>query len=90
MITTGRVKCFILTFYRYKFHYHNEHDITFLCLSEDMNDDLVFAFLSDVRKKFIQTYDYDKLAGYHAYQLTEFNGTLKQLIVNTVINLDLL
>lgn len=51
-------------------------------MSEQMNDDVVFAFLGDVRKKFIQTYDYDKLAGFHAYQLTEFQDTLKQLIVN--------
>lgn len=55
-------------------------------MSENMNDDLIFAFLGDVRKKFIQTYDYDKISGYNAYQLTEFCETLKQLIVLLKIN----
>jgi len=53
-------------------------------MSENMTDDIIFAFLGDVRKKFIQTYEYEKLAGYHAYQLTEFAETLKQLIVNFI------
>jgi len=54
-------------------------------MSEGLEDDLIFAFLGDVRLKFIQTYDYDKLAGFHAYQLqSEFIDTLTQLMVNFI------
>ncbi len=50
-------------------------------MTEGAQDGLAFAYLSDVRKKFIQTYDYDKIAGFYAYQLSEFSEFLKQLMV---------
>jgi hypothetical protein len=65
---------------RYKFHYINENDITYLCMTEGAPDQIAFAYLSDLRKKFIQTYDYDKIAGFYAYQLNEFAEELKKLM----------
>ena len=43
-------------------------------MSEGLVDELAFAYLSDVKKKFIQTYDYDKVAAFYAYQLSEFEN----------------
>jgi hypothetical protein len=54
-------------------------------MSDQLQEDNCFAFLSDVRRKFIQNYDYDKIAGFNAYQLTEFSQILKQLVVNLII-----
>jgi len=54
-------------------------------MSENMNDELVFAFLGDIRKKFIQKYEYEKLASFHAYQLTDFNEILTSLVVRKFI-----
>ena len=61
-------------------------------MTEEATEQLAFAYLSDVRKKFIQTYDYDKLAGFYAYQLTDFVEILKHYMVfkYILISLDLL
>ncbi len=50
-------------------------------MTEGAQDQIAFAYLSDLRKKFIQTYDYDKIAGFYAYQLNEFAEELKKLMV---------
>lgn len=55
-------------------------------MTEGATEQLAFAYLSDVRKKFIQSYDYDKIAGFYAYQLNEFADVLKNLMVNLFNN----
>ncbi len=50
-------------------------------MTEEASEGLAFAYLSEIRKKFIQTYDYDKIASFYAYQLTEFADVLKNLMV---------
>jgi hypothetical protein len=74
-------KTFETNLFRHKFHYFNENNLTFLCMSQDFSEEIPFAFLSDVRRKFIQTYDLDKLEGFYAYQLNDFSEVLKQLMV---------
>jgi len=60
-------------------------------MTEGAQDQIAFAYLSDLRKKFIQTYDYDKIAGFYAYQLNEFAEEMKKLMVtNFLIYIDLL
>jgi vesicle-associated membrane protein 7 len=41
---------------------------------------LAFAFLNDLRKKFLQTFDYDKVAIAIAHQFKDFNPSIAQLI----------
>jgi hypothetical protein len=53
-------------------------------MTEGAPDELAFAYLSDIRKKFINSYDYDRIAGFHAYQLEEFAPTLQQLMVYNI------
>jgi hypothetical protein len=72
---------YTLSYDKHKFHYHNDKDITYLMMSDNIEDDVAFSFLSDVRKKFMQTYNYDSVVDFHAYQLNEFNDQLKTLIV---------
>jgi hypothetical protein len=50
-------------------------------MTERCPEEVAFAYLSDVKRKFIQTYDYDKIAGFYAYQLSDFSEVLKQLMV---------
>ena len=54
-------------------------------MTEGAPDELAFGYLSEIKKKFIQNYDFDKIAGFYAYQLEEFVPTLKQLMVNNKI-----
>lgn len=51
-------------------------------MTENASDELAFSYLNDIKKKFIQNYDYDKIASFHAYHLTEFVEVLKQYMVN--------
>jgi hypothetical protein len=69
---------------RYKFHYINENKITYMCLSDGINDETAFAFLNDVRKKFLTSYDYDKVMSMGSFQIKDFPETLKQLMVNMI------
>lgn len=72
---------YTLSYDKHKFHYHNENDLTYLMMSDNIEDDVAFSFLSDVRKKFMQTYNFESVVDFHAYQLNEFNEQLKILIV---------
>ena len=47
--------------YRYKFYYQDENDITFLCMGENIDVEVAFSFLADVKKKFFTTYDQKKI-----------------------------
>jgi hypothetical protein len=67
--------------FRHKFHYINQNKIIFLCLSEQMTDTNAFAFLNDIKIKLFQSYNYETLNEYSAFQLTEFTEILKQYMV---------
>ena len=66
--------------YRYKFHYINKDNITYLCMTYLFPEELALAFLLDVQKKFILTYEYEKINDFCAYQLTDFEKNLNQII----------
>jgi DNA-binding MarR family transcriptional regulator len=55
-------------------------------MTEGASEGLAFACLGEIKKKFIQNYDYDKIASFYAYQLEEFVPTLKQLMVSYKTN----
>ena len=65
---------------KYKYHYINEDNITYLCMTENFPENLAFAFLSDVQKNLMKQFDYDTLASVCAYQLSSFDKELGQLI----------
>ena len=68
----------------HKFYFINENKITYLCLVEGLNDSAAFAFLNDVKKKLIQSYDYTQLSNYNTFQLNEFTDVLKQFMVHII------
>jgi hypothetical protein len=71
----------MIVYDNHKFYYINENRITYLCLVEGLNDAAAFAFLNDVKKKLIQSYDYTQLSNYNTFQLNEFTDVLKQFMV---------
>ncbi len=71
----------------HKFIYINENKITYLCLIEGLGDSVAFAFLNDIKKKLLQSYDYNSLCNYNTFQLNEFTDTLKQFMVRYIINI---
>jgi hypothetical protein len=81
---------YLITLLSHKFVYINENKITFLCLVEEVNDKLAFAFLNDVKKKLLQQYDYTQLCSYNSFQLNEFTDVIKQYMVSFIIIVELL
>jgi hypothetical protein len=73
---------FSIPYDSYKFYYHNEENLTYLCMTDNnMADETAFAFLLDVRNIFFKFYDPEKLSNLISYQLNEFNEQLKNLAV---------
>ena len=65
--------------YRYKFYYQDENDITFLCMGENIDVEVAFSFLADVKKKFFTTYDQKKIQTSYSYQLKSFSDEIQKL-----------
>jgi len=56
-------------------------------MSENVSNELTFAFLSEIRKRFIEFYEYDKITSYFAYQLSDFAETMKIYLVFFIRNI---
>jgi hypothetical protein len=50
-------------------------------MTEGAQEETAFAYLTDIRRRFIQRYDYDAISGFSSYQLSDFEKVLKQLMV---------
>ena len=64
----------------YQYHYINQDNITYLCMTSNFPEDIAFGFLIDVQKQFIETYDYDKILSATSYLLENFQEKLKKLM----------
>ena len=65
--------------YRYKFYYHDENDITFLCMGENLDVEVAFSYLADLKKKFFLTFDQKKIQTSYSYQLKSFSDEIQKL-----------
>jgi hypothetical protein len=63
----------------YKFFYEDDNDITFLCMGENLDTDVVFSYLSDLKKSFLTTYEMRIIQNAYSYQLKEFSHKIKHL-----------
>jgi len=68
--------------YRYKFFYEDENDITFLCMGKNLDSDVAFTFIADLKKKFLLTYDNNVIKNSFSYQLKDFSNEIKKLITS--------
>ena len=71
---------FTIEYDNYKYHYINQDNITYLCMTSNFPEDTAFGFLIDVQKQFIESYDYDKILSATSYLLESFQDKLKRLI----------
>ena len=75
---------FTIEYDSYKYHYINQDNITYLCMTSNFPEDIAFGFLVDVQKQFIETYDYDKILSATSYntcpQKTQTGQIIKDLI----------
>ena len=71
---------FTIEYDSYKYHYINQDNITYLCMTSNFPEDIAFGFLIDVQKQFIETYDYEKIQSSTSYLLDNFQVKLKKLM----------
>ena len=72
-------KCEII-YDEYKFFSEDEKDITFLLMGKNIDTELAFNLISDLKKKFFLTYDYEsQLKKAFSYELKEFTEEIKKL-----------
>ena len=68
--------------FSYKFFYEDENDITFLCMGKNLDSDVAFTFIADLKKKFLLTYDNNQIKNAFSYQLKDFSNEIKKLIIS--------
>ena len=71
---------FTIEYDNYKYHYINQDNLTYLCMTSNFPEDIAFGFLIDVQKQFLETYDYDKILSATSYLLDNFQEKLKKLM----------
>lgn len=63
-----------------RFHSINENGLTYLCLSEDLDDQLIMSYLKDIQRRLISQYDWEYITSASAYKLSAFENQIKELI----------
>ena len=81
LIMLGKIKknskCEI-QYNEYKFYYEDENDVTYLCMGENLDTDVAFSYLSDLKRAFLTTYDIKEvLKSYPLFQ----DQTIKPILV---------
>ena len=78
-------KCEII-YDEYKFFSDDEKDITFLCMGKNIETELAFNFISDMKKKFLLSYDYEtQIKKAFSYELKEFAEEIKKSKTNDIL-----
>ena len=82
MVMLGKIKknskCEI-QYNEYKFFYEDENDVTFLCMGENLETDVAFSYLSDLKRSFLSSYDIGEVNKSYAYQMKNFSSKIKSL-----------
>ena len=82
LIMLGKIKknskCEI-QYNEYKFYYEDENDVTYLCMGENLETDVAFSYLSDLKRAFLTTYDIKEVLKSYSYQLKDFSSKIRQL-----------
>ena len=69
-------------FFSYKFFYEDENDITFLSMGKNLDSDIAFSFIADIKKKFLLTYDINQIKNSFSYQLKDFSKEIKKMMIS--------
>lgn len=69
-----------LDWHNHRFHSINENGLTFLCLTENIEDGMVLSYLKDVQKSLLRQYDFEYVSVAPAYKLSAFDKQIKELV----------
>ena len=68
--------------FSYKFFYEDENNITYLCMGKNLDSDIAFTFIADLKKKFLLTYDNNLIKNSFSYQLKDFSNEIKKMMIS--------
>lgn len=66
--------------FKHQIYYEDEHDLTYLCLTENVKKESAFSFLSDLKQKFLGKYPMKTIFNSFSFQLNEFSIEIKPMI----------
>ncbi len=64
----------------YQYHYINQDNITYLCITSNFPEDTTFAFLMDVQQQFLAQNDYKDIMKEQSYHFEHFQKNLKNIM----------
>ena len=64
----------------YQYHYINQDNITYLCITSNFPEDTTFAFLMEVQRQFLNQNDYKDIMKKQSYQMEYFEKNLKNIM----------
>ena len=67
-----------MKYFSYKFFYEDDNDITYLCMGKNIDSDIAFSFIADIKKKFLLSYDNNQIKNAFSYQLKDFSNEIKK------------
>lgn len=78
----SKEKKLTIDYNNYQFHYLNDisNNLSFMCLSENIQYEYAFGFLNDCQKVFLETYSNNQIKIAGSYSLQEFEEVLKELV----------
>ena len=64
----------------YQFHYINEENITYLCITSNFPEETSFAFLMELQKQFLEQNNYNDIMKEQSYFFEYFQKNIKNII----------
>ena len=71
-----------MKYFSYKFFYEDDNDITYLCMGKNIDSDIAFSFIADIKKKFLLSYDNNQIKNAFSYQLKDFSNEIKKMMIS--------
>ena len=64
----------------YQYHYINQNNITYLCITSNFPEETTFAFLMEVQRQFLEQNSYDDIMKEQSYYFQYFQKNLKNIM----------
>ena len=64
----------------YQYHYINQDNITYLCITSSFPEETTFAFLMEVQRQFLEQNSYDDIMKEQSYYFQYFQKNLKNIM----------
>ena len=64
----------------YQYHYINQDNLTYLCITSNFPEETTFAFLMEVQRQFLEQNNYNDIMKERSYYFENFKNNLKNIL----------